>query len=87
MQKITCERIKYSHEWIITVITTKRSWFGLGMEYTTIKRYRGSSTVWRDADTGQRQGVFTESRLADICAKARWDEEAKEREKREKRSW
>ena len=40
---------------------------------TTKRRYRGSCTVWHDADTGRRQDTFTESWLADLWTKARWD--------------
>lgn len=77
MKTITCERIKYSSERLITITTTKRSWFGLGKQYTTVKRYRGRSTVWRNADTGVRQSTLMESYLSDIYTKAKWDEEEK----------
>ena len=72
--KITqCDHIKGTSDYMITVITTKRSWFGLGKPYTTIKRYRGRSTVWRDADTGKRQSTSMELWLCDVYKKAQWD--------------
>ena len=37
-----------------------------------VKQYRGSSTIWRDAQTGKRQNTATEAQLCDAWTKARW---------------
>ena len=38
-----------------------------------IIKYRGSSTVWRNADTGNRASTWVESALSDYHAKIKWD--------------
>lgn len=73
MKTIHCDHIKGTSDYMITVITTKRSWFGLGGQYTTIRRYRGRSAIWRDADTGKRQDTSTELWLRDVYTKSQWD--------------
>lgn len=61
-------------EWIGSdaIITIHWStWFGFGKP--KVKRYRGSSTVWHDAETGKRQPTHIEGYLSDIWTKATWE--------------
>ncbi len=37
-------------------------------------RFRGSCTVWHEADTGKRVSSSLESRLCNIWTKATWDQ-------------
>lgn len=53
------------------IIVTEKTWFGFGKEVT--RQYRGSGTVWRDAQTGQRCSTWAESILADVWTKHRWE--------------
>ena len=53
------------------IITISVAGFFLGLPRP--KRYRGSCTVWHDAETGARAGSGREARLADIWTKAKWE--------------
>ncbi len=46
-----------------------RRWLG---DEDKILRFRGSGTVWRDAETGRRAGVTLESLLADFEKLEEW---------------
>jgi hypothetical protein len=69
-------------ECILTVEHTNTMFpllFSLFGSEPTTHRYRGSGTVWHDAETGKRQGVFTEGMLCDIWTKEMWKKEDAER--------
>lgn len=38
-----------------------------------LRRYRGSGTVWHDAETGKRQPTHKEAWLSEIWTKAKWE--------------
>jgi hypothetical protein len=60
---------------IITVKRTRRRFFLFGPMVLTVRRYRGSCTVWHDAETGRRMPTHTELWLSDIWTKWRWNTE------------
>lgn len=39
-------------------------------------RFRGSCTVWHDAETGRRASTLMEARLSDAWTKALWERDA-----------
>lgn len=59
-------------EAIISVIEER--WFGPLRKV----RWRGSCTVWHNAETGKRAPTNIESRLCDIWTKARWERKSKD---------
>lgn len=61
-------------EWVGSdaIITIHHStWFGFGKP--KVMRYRGSGTVWRNAETGERCGTFFEGYLSDVWANGKWN--------------
>ena len=67
----TVERIDICDS-LITVTTPDRKWFYFWFVPETVRRYRGSGTVWYDADTGRRQNTGMESFLCDVWTKHKW---------------
>lgn len=62
-------------EAVITYV--KRRWFRPDKNVS----WRGSCTVWHNAETGKRAPTYTEGWLCDIWTKARWDRKQKENHK------
>lgn len=59
------------NEVIVTCTEVKRKWL-IGPSYTIVRKFRGSGTVWHDAESGIRQNTFTEKKLNEIYKKAKW---------------
>lgn len=45
----------------------------LGLIPPVERSYRGSGTIWHDAETGERQPIHIERLLSDIWTKAKWE--------------
>jgi len=61
--------IEWRREGYNYILTVEEGWL-----FKKTKQYIGSSTVWRSFPDFQRQGVFTESRLSDICSMIKYQE-------------
>lgn len=63
---ISVARVDKSYDYLITLENIKEQ----------LIKYRGSGTVWHNAETGQRTSTPMESVLSDIYTKHKWKESA-----------
>lgn len=62
---------------IITLTSRRKRWFLFGPIVETVRKYRGSCTVWHHMPSGRRCWTPTEGWLSDIWERATWDEKDK----------
>ena len=55
------------------LVTVETGWWFWARQRT----FRGSGTVWHDAETGKRANTDIEAALSDVATKHRWDQEDK----------